>query len=64
MKNVAVIIVAIFLVVFLGPLIVLIGWNCARELWPQLPVATYHHTFWISNAIATLVKSRTYTKGD
>ena len=64
MKNVALIIVAIFVVVFLGPLIVLIGWNCARELWPQLPVVTYHHAFWISNAIATLVKSRAYTKGD
>ena len=64
MKNVAIIIVAIFLVVFLGPLIVLIGWNCARELWPQLPVATYRHAFWISNAIATLVKSRAYMKGD
>lgn len=64
MKSVALIIVAIFVVVFLGPLIVLIGWNCARELWPQLPVATYHHAFWISNAIATLVKSRAYTKGD
>ena len=64
MKNVALIIVAIFVVVFLGPLIVLIGWNCARELWPQLPVATYHHAFWISNAIATLVKTHVHTKGD
>ena len=42
---------------FLTPLIVLTGWNCARELWPTLPEATYWQAFWISNAIALMFKS-------
>ena len=50
-------IIAIALVLFLAPYIVLLGWNCARELWPELPVATYHHAFWITNAITILFKS-------
>ena len=50
-------IIAIALVLFLAPYLVLLGWNCARELWPELPVATYHHAFWITNAITILFKS-------
>jgi len=44
--------------IFLFPYVVLLGWNCAREMWPTLPQATYWQAFWISNAIASLFKSR------
>ena len=64
MGKVILIIALVAIAIFLGPLLVLVGWNCARELWPELPAATYHHAFWITNGIATLVKSRAYTKGD
>lgn len=42
---------------FVGPYLVLLGWNCARELWPELPVATYRHAFWITHGLAILIKS-------
>lgn len=54
--------VILFVVIFgffllIGPYLVLLGWNCARELWPELPVATYHHAFWITHGLAILIKS-------
>ena len=54
--------VVLFIVIFgffllIGPYLVLLGWNCARELWPELPVATYHHAFWITHGLAILIKS-------
>ena len=57
MSKIIIFIIAIGLAVFLAPYLVLVGWNCARELWPELPVATYHHAFWITNAITILFKS-------
>lgn len=44
-------------VIFVGPTVVLIGWNCARELWPTLPQASYWQVFWIANAIQLLFKT-------
>lgn len=54
-----VVLFAIFigLLFFVSPYLVLLGWNCARELWPELPVATYHHAFWITHGLAILIKS-------
>lgn len=57
MSKLIIFIIVVGLVVFLAPYLVLVGWNCARELWPELPVATYHHAFWITNAITILFKS-------
>ena len=57
MGKVVAIILIVLAIAFLLPYIVLLGWNCARELWPPLPVATYHHAFWITNAIMVLFKS-------
>ena len=62
MSKIILFVVLIIAVVFLGPYIVLLGWNCARELWPQLPVATYHHAFWITNAIMILFKGTSMSK--
>ena len=62
MSKIILLIVVFVLAVFVGPYIVLLGWNCARELWPQLPVATYHHAFWITNAITFLFKPYASTK--
>lgn len=53
--GLVVVIFGLFLLV--GPYLVLLGWNCARELWPELPVATYRHAFWITHALAILIKS-------
>ena len=65
MGKVIAIVVVLALGIFLTPYLVLLGWNCARELWPTLPVATYHHAFWISNAIAILFKGNAHlSKGD
>ena len=55
--------IGIFLILcFVTPIIVLTGWNCARELWPTLPEANYWQVFWISNAISIMFKS-SYTFG-
>ena len=62
--KIALIIVIVAIAIFLSPYIVLLGWNCARELWPQLPAATYHHAFWITNAINLLFKSTFNVKKD
>ncbi len=62
MSKIILLVVLIIVAVFLGPYIVLLGWNCAREMWPQLPVATYHHAFWITNGIMILFKSTSTSK--
>ena len=54
--------VILFVVLFgvalvVGPYIVLLGWNCARELWPELPVATFRQAFWITHGVAILIKA-------
>ncbi len=53
--------ILILILVFVGPFIVFIGWNTARELWPTLPQATYWQIFWISNAISLMFKTRLVT---
>lgn len=51
------IICLIVILTFLLPVIVLLGWNSVRELWPNLPQASYWQVFWITNAIQFLLKS-------
>ena len=54
--------VLIAAIVFLGPWLVLMGWNAARELWPELPVATYWQSFWITAGITTLFGRANFSK--
>lgn len=65
MGKVVAVVIILALGLFLTPYLVLLGWNCARELWPTLPAATYWQAFWISNAIAIMIKSSArLSKGD
>ena len=63
-KGKLIITILMIAAIFIAPYVVLVGWNCARELWPSLPEATYHHAFWISNAIGVMFKARLSTGGN
>lgn len=58
------VIVLLALVIFLGPAICLIGWNCAREAWPTLPQLTYWQVFWIANSLELIFKASTSKSHD
>ena len=54
-KLIALIISLAFM--FLEAWLILIGWNNARELWPELPQASYWQVFWIFTAISLIIKT-------
>jgi len=53
------VLVLLALLIFLGPLVVMIGWNCAREAWPMLPVLSYWQVFWMTNGLSLIFKTTT-----